>query len=557
MMSSRPLLSQAMPPARSVALSVFLGVMAQGATVALLATSAWLITRAAEQPPILYLSMAIVAVRAFALSRAAFRYLERLASHNAAFGALATLRVWVYRRLVPLAPAGLRTTKGSLIRGITSDVDTLQDLPLRVIQPLVSAIIVAGGTLLALASVDARAAGGVALCMMSVAVLAMWLQALVVRRAEREIAPAKEAVTTALVESVSRRAVLVAFDAASQADARVTEADDQLRKIEKRIARGGNLVGGLFVFAGGAATLVAGLASWSRVAAGDFSGPVFALLVLTPLALLEMWAVVPQALSAWRGVQVAALRLNHHIPAVRPAALPEDLELAENGSVLAPVGSLQLIDFDVSWPGASQPTSGPVSVHLRRGDRLLIRGASGSGKTSLAYALVRFLEYSGHYLLDGVEANQLPPALVRTQVMLIEQQPHLFDTSIRHNLSFAAPEASDDVLVDALHRVGLGEWLAERGGLDQPVGERGALVSGGQAQRIALARALLADVSVLIVDEPTAHVDRERARAIMTDLLSVSATSRADRITIVITHDVEGDDRFTDVLEISRATESR
>src|SRR5690606_10787620 len=133
------------------------------------------------------------------------------------------------------------------------------------------------------------------------------------------------------------------------------------------------------------------------------------------------------------------------------------------------------------------------------------------GKSTLALALVRLLEYAGSYRVSGIEARQLSPQQVRGVVGLIEQQPHLFDADIRQNLKFARDTANDDELLAVLERVGLGDWVRERGGLDARVGERGALVSGGQAQRIALARALLADFPVVILDEPTAGVDRELA----------------------------------------------
>ncbi|WP_348648585.1 ATP-binding cassette domain-containing protein [Cryobacterium breve] len=172
-----------------------------------------------------------------------------------------------------------------------------------------------------------------------------------------------------------------------------------------------------------------------------------------------------------------------------------------------------------------------------------LAGPSGAGKTTLAQVLVRFLDYTGSYTLDGVEANTLAPSAVRRFVGLCEQQPWLFDDSIRQNLLFARETASDDDLLAVLDRVGLADWTAQRGGLDARVGERGALVSGGQAQRIALARALLADFPVLVVDEPTANVDEAQGDRLVRDILE--AASEDGRAVLLISHTPVPDELIT------------
>jgi ATP-binding cassette subfamily C protein CydC len=204
---------------------------------------------------------------------------------------------------------------------------------------------------------------------------------------------------------------------------------------------------------------------------------------------------------------------------------------------------VDLKDLGARWPGQTEAGVAGVTLRLAPGDRVHLAGPSGAGKTTLAQALVRFLDYTGSFRLNGVEARLLDQTEIRKVVGLCEQRPWLFDDSIRQNLLFARDTATDVELGDVLARVGLADWTFQRGGLDARVGERGALVSGGQAQRIALARALLADFPVLIVDEPTANVDAEGADALVRDILTAAADSH--RAVLLISHTPVPDELIT------------
>lgn len=529
----RAVLRASVPPLRAFLPALALGVLASGSAVALLATSAWLIARSAEQPPILFLGFAIVGVRAFALGRAVFRYLERLVGHDGAFRALAGLRVSVFRRLLPVAPDGLQgTRRGDLLTALVRDVDALQDLPLRVLQPLVTALTVAGLAVVGVAWVAPAAGLALAVGIVLTAASAALVLRLVSRRADERIAPLRAALTDAVLEYVARWETLRAFGADAAHRARVIDLDGQLRRAETRQAAAAGSVAALFTLGAGLTLLATLLVTQPSLAQGAITGPQLVMLVLVPLAVLEVVAALPGALSAWWRVRASAER----ITAVVPAAVPAELPVPPARPAAAPSGApvIRLRGLSARWPGEAAAALRDLDLELAPGDRIVVEGSSGAGKTTLAHVLVRFLDHEGSYTLGGVDVRTLDPDEVRRHVVLCEQSPHLFDESIRQNLLFAHDAATDDELLGVLERVGLGDWCRARGGLDAPVGERGRLVSGGEAQRIAVARALLADSPVLILDEPTANVDPDRAESLLAELLGAAAGP--ERAVLVISH---------------------
>ncbi len=185
-------------------------------------------------------------------------------------------------------------------------------------------------------------------------------------------------------------------------------------------------------------------------------------------------------------------------------------------------GPLRLRGVTASWPGSAAPAVHDLDLDVAPGERILVTGSSGAGKSTLAAVLVGFLRFDGSYRIGDGDAGRVSGPELRRHVGLCEQDPQLFDEDIRQNLLFARETATDAELLDALDRVGLGAWVRERGGLDARVGERGALVSGGQAQRIALARAILHGFGVLVLDEPTAGVDPAASDALLRDLLGAA-----------------------------------
>ncbi|GAA5207004.1 thiol reductant ABC exporter subunit CydC [Microbacterium kyungheense] len=533
MTAPRAVLRGAMPPARRFWWALAAGFASEASAVALLAVSAWLIVRASEQPPVLYLSAAVVGVRFFAISRAAFRYLERLTGHDAALRQLASTRADLVRRVIPIAPDGLaRTRRGSVLGALVDDVDELQNLPLRVVQPLASSALVAVGAVVLVAVVWWPAALTLLACLLVAAAAATlwgWLSG---ARAERAIAPLRAELADAVLDHLGSLDVLLAYGAEHESRDRIARADAALRRAVVRRAGAQAGTAALVSLLAGAASIAAVVAAAPGLASGALTGPGLAVVVLVPMAVFEVFSAVPLAAAAWRQVHASARRIAEAVPATPPVELaPENVPATGEAPPLG--DGIRLRGADVRWPGTTASALHDIDLTVRPGERVLVVGSSGAGKTTLAHALVRFLETDGAYDLGGRSVHDLAPDDVRLTVGLCEQHPMLFDEDIRQNLLFARDTATDADLDAALARVGLDVWVRSRGGLDARVGERGALVSGGQAQRLALARALLHGFPVLVLDEPTAGVDPDASDLLLTDLLEAVPD---DRAVVLISH---------------------
>ena len=530
-----PALTRAMPPLRRRLAGLGFGVLADGSVVALLALSMWLIVRASEQPPILHLTFAIVGVRAFALGRAAFRYADRLSSHNSALAQLAVLRTETFSRLIPRVPGAIEeSARGDVLARLVDDVDQLQDQPLRVWQPLVTSAIVVSGTVAVVAFVSPAAGLVLALALILGGGAAILLSSRLSARSERALSRARAVLTDALLERFASAETLQVFGALGMQRDRIAAAEDALGTIQRRSAWGAGLAAAILSGVAGIATL----AVMTQVSGAGHSAPAMAALIIVPTVVFEVFGAVPVAIAASRRVRESAARIDALIEAPLPAEIPVDR--AATSAVADPdpdAPLIQVSDLAVRHPGARYPAVSGVNFSLYAGHTLVVRGDSGAGKSTLALALVRLLEYGGRYTLSERDVRALPIAEVRRTVGLCEQTPHLFDQDLRQNLAFALESAGqrpdDDALWAVLERVGLAEWARGRDGLDTRLGERGALVSGGQAQRIALARALLGDFPVIVLDEPTANVDPDRADALLRDLLGAVPS---DRAVILITH---------------------
>ncbi|MFF9480508.1 thiol reductant ABC exporter subunit CydD [Streptomyces sp. NPDC014733] len=525
------------------ALALLLGSLALGSAIGLMATSGWLISRASEQPPVLYLMVAVTATRAFGIGRAVFRYAERLVAHDAVFRMLADVRVAVYRRLERLAPAGLRERRrGDLLSRLVADVDAVQDHFLRWLLPVGAAVVVGVGTVgftaWLLPEAGAVLAAGLLLAGAGVPLLSATLS----RRAERRLAPARGALATRVVDLLTGTAELTVAGALASRTAAVGDADGELTRIAARSARAAGVGAGLSALLSGLTVTVSAALGVQAVHDGRLDGVLLAVVVLTPLAAFEAVAGLPLAAQYRLRTRRAAERVFEVLDAPAPVREPETPKPAPNTPFPLVVRGLT-----ARHPGQAAAALDGVGFTLDAGRRLAVVGPSGSGKTTLAQVLLRFLDReAGAYTLAGTDAAELDGDAVRRLVGLCAQDAHVFDSSLRENLRLAAPEVTgDDDLWEALERARLAGWVRSLpDGLGTMVGEHGARLSGGQHRRLALARALLADFPVLVLDEPAEHLDLATADALTADLLAATE----GRTTVLITHRLTGLDAVDEIL---------
>ncbi|MFH8344945.1 thiol reductant ABC exporter subunit CydD [Streptomyces sp. NPDC018045] len=517
-------------------LALLLGSLALGSAVGLMGTSGWLISRAAQHPPVLYLMVAVTATRAFGIGRAAFRYAERLVAHDAVFRMLADVRVAVFRRLERLAPAGLRErSSGDLLSRLVADVDAVQDYFLRWLLPVGAAVVVGVGSVGFTAWLLPEAGAVLAAGLLLAGVGVPALSAVLARRAERQLSPARGVLSAHVLDLLTGTAELTVAGALARRIGRTRRADRDLTRIASRSAAVAGVGAGLSALLCGLTVAAAAVVGVRAVHDGRLAGVCLAVVVLVPLAAFEAVAGLPLAVQYRQRTRRAAERVFEVLDAPEPVREP-----AGSAAVALPDTPFPLVveDLTARYPGQRVPALDGVGFTLRAGRRLAVVGPSGSGKTTLAQVLLRFLDReSGSYTLSGVDAAAADGDAVRRQVGLCAQDAHLFDSSIRENLRLARTGADEVSLWDALARARLADWVRSLpDGLDTMVGEHGVRLSGGQRQRLVLARALLADFPVLVLDEPAEHLDLATADALTADLLAATE----GRTTVLITHRLAG-----------------
>jgi thiol reductant ABC exporter CydC subunit len=501
---------------RGMALATVLGVLTIASSVGLMMTSAWLISKSALQPSIAELGVAVVSVRFFGIARGVFRYLERLVSHDTTFRLLAALRVRFYRAIEPLAPARLADYRsGDLLSRVVNDIESLQNVYLRAIAPPLVALLIGAGITLVFAAFDPLVAL-VALAFMLMAgisapLLTWWSS----RRAGQSHAgraqvQARADLNAALIDTVQGISEIVVYGRAVDQLAQLEALNRRLSEQEMRLAWLDAVQVGLIVALSSGAALAVLAVAIPRIE------PIFlATLALGTVAVFEALMPLSQAAAQLGANVTAAERLFEVIDA--PPAVIEP----ENPAEAPQKFDLWLSDVTFRYSAEAAPVLEHLTLDIPEGKRIAIVGASGSGKSTLVNLLARFWEVeAGQILLDGRDLRDYKQTDVRSVIGVMEQRTHLFNTTIRENIWIGRREASEDEVIEAAKSANIHDFIVSLPeGYATLVGENGVKLSGGERQRVALARVLLKNAPILVLDEPTANLDAVNERAILETIL--------------------------------------
>ena len=530
---------------RRVLVAVGVGLAGELGALGLLATGAWLLLSASLRPPILLLSIAIGAVQLFSFLRGSARYAERLASHNLGLGLQAGVRSWLYRRLEQLLPAGLPGgDRGDLLARLIGDTEEAQDLVVRAAVPVLAAA-AAWVAAVVTAAVLLPTAGWAILAAGVLATAGVTVTAILVGRKAAALPAARAAVGSWVLGTLTSAEELAALGAGEWALAQLAERERALGARTRAVAAAAGLGRGACVLAGG--TGVAGVA-WAGAAAvrAGRIGPVeLGVLVFLALGVAGLLQGLPDALG--------------HLPVSRASlerlaglgGLPCPVAEQPLGAGVGPARrprpptTVALRGAVAAYPYRPGPVIRGLDLELAPGRPVALAGPSGSGKTLVVLTLLRFADLAaGELTIDGTEARAWPPEQVRALLAWSPEQPTLFPASVRANLRIGAPHATDRQITDLLRQLRLGPWLDRlEFGLDTVLAPWGHPVSGGELQRLSVARAVLADRPVLLLDEPTSHLDAATADAVLTTVLERAA----DRSVLWVTHRPEELTRFPEV----------
>lgn len=516
-------------------------------TVSLLATSGWLIARASQMPPILDLSIAIVGVRTFALLRSVTRYSERIVSHNATFASLPPLRVALYEKLEELTPSGIaQFHRADLMSRVVADVDDIQDLPLRVYLPIVSSAI-AGVFCVVLTGWILPAAGVImAAALLLSATLIPRLTLSVGLARQEATAEVRSEMSESLLDFYEGLADITMLDASSHVLEHIDQVSEESTSIEASFASRSGFAAALIVAIQGVTLAASVYAAYRALNLGVLTSVNTIVIGLIPLAAFESVSALPTAVLNLSRVRGAAGRLSH--------ILNSETVSVDTGTSRVESTDIKLSNVSVRWPSSTHNALSNVSLSVPMSSVHALIGQSGSGKSTAIAAITKLLSAnSGQVLVGGVPIDNLDGESVRAHIVATGHDAHIFATSIAENLRLATSHpVTEGQLWNALEAVELSAWVHSLpAGLDTVLGDFGTTMSGGQRQRLLLARLFISQPEVWIIDEPTEHLNTELADRMLTNIRRavndssliiathrLSDTSPGDSITVLLSGEV-------------------
>ncbi|WP_215523446.1 thiol reductant ABC exporter subunit CydC [Varibaculum prostatecancerukia] len=519
-------------------LACFLGAAGLGASIALGATAAWLIARASQMPPVLYLEVAVVSVRLFGISKAVFRYLERLASHQLGVSGMTTLRTNLYKTLSHSDTARIASLRrGDILDRLGTDVDNIGDFVVKSLLPAMVATIVGIITVIGISLVDWRAGLFLTLGLLLSGVVGPLFTIRSTRIAQRRETESRAHISEVAMTIVDGSAQITVDGQTQQVLAGLSDLEDQLYDAKDATAKPAAWAAAIDVF--GMLMSVIMAAYFGIFAVIDQSIPevMLAVLALTPLASFEGTAQLGPAAQQLVISATSAVRIMNMLPPEDQVKAAEETEDAviENFKATGP-SILEAKDLAIGWPGGPVVADG-INLRLAPGDHLAIVGQSGIGKTTLLYTLSGLLKpVSGSVKIDGVDISSLPRTQAAASFVITPEDAHIFETTILENLRVANGQLSVSEGEELVKEAGLGEWLSSLpDGIETELGSGATTISGGERRRILLARALAAKAPLLALDEPGEHLDPETADALLRDLLTAGSKEH-QRGVVLVTH---------------------
>jgi ATP-binding cassette subfamily C protein CydCD len=528
-----------------VALSVVIGAGTIGSSVALMGTSAWLISTAALHPSVADLGVSVVGVRFFGIARGILRYLERLVSHDVTFRLLSRLRVWFYEKLEPLAPARLMEFRaGDLLARIIGDVETLENFYVRVVSPPLTAIIVGFFTAIFLASFHPILAPVFLTFFISLGFLLPLLAQITSRKAAEQALSLRGDLHTRLVDGIQGMADLVAYGRSSERLLQISANGMDYGNAQRRMARVTGIHAGL-------STLLTNLGLWTilflcipQVNNGNLAGPMLASLTLLTFASFEAVTPLPLAAQMWNSSREAGRRLFEVVDTEPEIKDRREQEKENSGN--SKLSNINFLNLTFAYPHQTIPALQNINLSIPNGKSVAIVGPSGAGKSTLANLLLRFWEYeSGEITLGAESLKALEQDEVRARIGLVSQNTYFFNTSIYENVRFARKRVTREEVEAAAKAAQIHDFIMGLPkGYDTMIGEQGLRLSGGERQRLAITRVLIKDAPILILDEPTANLDALTEKQVLDTLFH----AMKQKTSLLITHRLIGLENVDEIL---------